>query len=131
GEAADGDWTLEEAVGVFKKVTYGVSPCLGNEGVVGVLRAFGGDVYSADGKQVLIGKPESMAGIQWLADLWNKHKVALPLDPGGKQPNALDFFPNEKILCFSSNVAAVASVRRVVDDKFKWSILPPPTLKPG
>jgi ABC-type glycerol-3-phosphate transport system substrate-binding protein len=132
-------WTFDQAVEVFQKGTqkgadgrvsvYGISPCLGNEGVVGVLRAFGGDVFSQDGKQVLIGKEESIAGLQWMADLFNKHKVALPLDAGGKQPNVLDFMPTEKIMGFVSTSSQPANVRRLAGDKFKWVVLPPPTLK--
>jgi multiple sugar transport system substrate-binding protein len=132
-------WTFEQAIDVFTKGTqkgadgrvgvYGLSPCLGNEGVVGVLRAFGGDVYSQDGKQVLIGKDESIAGLEYMADLFNKHKVALPLDAGAKQIDVLTVFPTEKIMGFVSTSSQPANVRRLAGDKFKWTILPPPTVK--
>jgi ABC-type glycerol-3-phosphate transport system substrate-binding protein len=133
-------WTFEQATEIFNKATqkgsdgrvsvYGYSPCIGNEGVVGVLRAFGGDVYSQDGKQVLIGKDESIAGLQWMADQWNKAKNALPLDAGAKQPNVLDFFPTEKIFAFVSTSSQPGNLKRLVGDKWKWIILPPPTVKP-
>ncbi|HEY3107162.1 MAG TPA: extracellular solute-binding protein [Chloroflexota bacterium] len=132
-------WTFEQAVDAFTKGTQkgadgrvavnGISPCLGNEGVVGVLRAFGGDVYSQDGKTALIGKEESIAGLQYMADLFNKHKVALPLDAGAKQVDNLTVFPTEKIMGFVSTSSQPANIRRLAGDKFKWTILPPPTVK--
>jgi ABC-type glycerol-3-phosphate transport system substrate-binding protein len=35
----------------------------------------GGDIYTKDGKFAL-AKPESAAGLQWIVDLWQRHKVA-------------------------------------------------------
>ena len=35
-----------------------------NEGIVGLLRAFGGDLFDADGKKCLLNTPESIAGAQ-------------------------------------------------------------------
>src|SRR5258707_15851498 len=80
-------WTTDDAVNLYKGLTktgadgrtttYAILPCLGGEGAVGVLRAFGGDYYNEEGTKVLINTPGSIAGLQWLADLYQKHKVAI------------------------------------------------------
>ena len=129
-------WTLDEAVKIFQTGTqkgadgrvsvYGFQPCLGNEGTVGVLRAHKGDVYDAEGKKVLIGTPESTAGLQWIYDLYNTHKVAIPLEAGGKQPDPAQLFPGEKVLVHVSTSGQAGNFKRLVADKFKWTILPPP-----
>jgi len=110
---------------------YGVSPCLGNEGVVGVLRSFGANVYSDDGTKALIGSEEAIAGLQWIADQFVKNKVALPLDAGAKQTDVLTVFPTGNLMCFVSTSSQPGNLHRMVAaDKFKWMILPPPTVKP-
>jgi multiple sugar transport system substrate-binding protein len=50
------------------------------------LWANGGDIFSADGKDVLIDKPETIAAIQQLADLRNKYMVMS--SPGLTEYNA-------------------------------------------
>ncbi|HZR01256.1 MAG TPA: extracellular solute-binding protein [Chloroflexota bacterium] len=138
-------WTFDQAMDIFAKGTqkgadgrvavYGNSPCLGNEGVVGVLRAFGANVYSDDGTKCLIGSDEAIQGIQWIADQFNKNKVALPLDAGGKQTDVLTVFPTSKIMTFVSTSSQPGNLHRLIGEgkqnNFKWMILPPPTVKAG
>lgn len=135
---SDGKWTLEEAVAAFQKLqvtsagrvsVYGVQPCLGGEGAVGVMRMFGGDYYSEDGTKALVGTPESIKGIEWLADLFQKHKVAIPLEA---KADAQQVFPGGTVaVTVLTAFAAGGAFPRTVGahtggGKFKWAVLPPP-----
>jgi ABC-type glycerol-3-phosphate transport system substrate-binding protein len=81
--AGDGTWTYDDMAALAKGLTqsaggrttvYGVIPPIGdttvNEGMVGFLRAFGGDLFDVNGKQCLLNTPESKAGLKAYADLW-------------------------------------------------------------
>ncbi len=128
----DGKWTLEQALEVYRAGTkseggriteYGIIPCLGGEGAVGVLRAFGGDYYNEEGTKALVGTPESIAGITWLADLYQKHKVAIPPD---LKPNDQELFPAEKVMIVVSTSFRVSIFKKAVAGKFKMLVNPPP-----
>ena len=137
GKPAPGDtgvWTNDQAVEVFKAMTvssggrttvYGVALGPGGELTVGVLRRFGGDFYNEEGTKALVGTPESIQGIQWLSDLWNKHKVAVPLEAKA-DPSQL--FPASQVgTVIQTSFAAGGLYPKLVGDKFKWDVLPPPT----
>ena len=100
---ADGNWSHEDLVTLAKGLTkseggrtttYGVLPCIGNEGIVGFLRAYGGDLFDADGKKCLLNTPESKAGLKALADLYLTHKVAYPWEA---TLNATELFQGQKV----------------------------------
>ena len=91
--AADGNWTFDDMAALAKGLTkseggrtmvYGIIPpvndATANEGMVGFLRAFGGDLFDADGKKCLLNTPESKAGLKALADLY-KSGAAIPWQP--------------------------------------------------
>jgi multiple sugar transport system substrate-binding protein len=42
---------------------------------VSLMRRFGGEVMSQDGKQVTINSPECQAALQWYYDGWHRHRV--------------------------------------------------------
>ena len=80
---ADGNWTYDDLLSLAKGLTkseggrttvYGIIPPVSdatvNEGMVGFLRAFGGSVFDATGKQCLLNTAESKAGLKVLADLY-------------------------------------------------------------
>jgi multiple sugar transport system substrate-binding protein len=99
-------WTWDQAVGYWKKLTIdtagkhpgdaGFDPKhvarfgIFHESWTGMLWpriwSNGGDVFSADGKDVLIDRPETIQAIQQLADLKNKHMVMS--SPGLTEYNA-------------------------------------------
>lgn len=129
---ADGKWTIEQAIEVFKAGTrseggritvYGILPNLGGEGTVGVLRAFGGDYYNEEGTKALVGTKESIDGLSYLADLFQKYKVAIPLDA---KPDAQQVFPGEKVAVVVSTSGLAGAFGKLVGNKFKWLIYPPP-----
>lgn len=52
---------------------------------VGVMRRFGGEVISQDGKQVMINSPACQAALQWYYDGWHRNRSLLtPLRPQGE-----------------------------------------------
>jgi len=126
-------WTIDDAVQMFKTATqtgsdgrvsvYGIQSCLGGEGAVGVLRAFGGNYYSADGKKMLINSKESIAGLTWLSDLFNKYKVEEPLQAN---PDPTQLFPNQTLAVFVSTSFQATNMTNLVGSKFKFTVVPPP-----
>jgi len=88
-------WTWDQAVGYWTKLTvdkngkrpgeagfdpkkivqFGVNHEVWSGMLYPAIWSNGGDVFSADGKQILIDKPETIQAIQRLADLRLKHKV--------------------------------------------------------
>jgi ABC-type glycerol-3-phosphate transport system substrate-binding protein len=89
----DGNWTFDDALTLAKGLTkseggrttvYGILPPVYNttvnEGMVGFLRAHGGDLFDADGKKSLLNTPESLAGLKALAELY-KAGAAFPWQP--------------------------------------------------
>jgi len=91
--SGDGTWTFDDMLALAKGLTkseggrttvYGIIPPVGdatvNEGMVGFLRAFGGDLFDVDGKQCLLNKAESKAGLKVMAELY-KSGSAYPWAP--------------------------------------------------
>lgn len=130
---ADGNWTNDQSVEIFKAMTqssggrttvYGLFISPGNELDVGYLRRFGGNVYSDDGTKAEIGTPESIAGLKHMSDLFNVHKVAVPISANA-DPSQL--FPASQVGCIvQTSFAAGGLYPQSVGDKFKWDVLPPP-----
>jgi multiple sugar transport system substrate-binding protein len=126
-------WTDDEAVAAYKALTktgadgrvatYGHLPGIGGEGTVAVLRRFGGDFYSEDGTKTLINTPESIAGIQWLADLFNKDKSAMPFDAAADINKLL---PGKNVAIAVATSFFAANAPLVIKDAFKWTVVPPP-----
>lgn len=126
-------WTIDDAVNMFKTGTkkgadgrvsvYGIMSCLGGEGTVGVLRMFGGDYYDVDGKKCLINTKESIDGLTWLSDLFNKYQVEVPLQ---NNADPAQLFPTQSIAGFVSTSAQVANQKNIIKDKFKFTVVPPP-----
>ena len=125
-------WKMEDMLALVKAAqkvgadgrvaTYGLQASLGGEGTVAVLRAYGGNYYNDEGTKCLINTPESVAGLEWLSDYWNKHKVAIPVETN---PNYQQTFPGG-LVAVVVLTAVAGTVKNVVGDKFKWAIVPPP-----
>jgi len=102
--------------------TYGILPSLGGEGTVAVLRAYGGNYYNLDGTKTLINSAESIEGLQFLSDYWNKLKVGVPMQTN---PDWTQIFPSGRTT-FCVLTAVAGTVTNLVKDKFKWGLAPPP-----
>jgi multiple sugar transport system substrate-binding protein len=79
----DGNWTFDDLTTLAKGLTqsaqgrttvYGILPgfasVTANEYMVGILRAFGGDVFDEAGKKCLLNTPESIQGLKVIAQLY-------------------------------------------------------------
>ena len=82
----DDTWTmddmLEAAIALTKPNQYGYAGYyngivnLGNELGIALVGPFGGKVFNDDESELLIDSDESIAGLNWFADLIHEHKVA-------------------------------------------------------
>jgi ABC-type glycerol-3-phosphate transport system substrate-binding protein len=137
---ADGKWTFEEFNALAKGLTesaqgrttvYGVIPPWGNvtlnEGMVGFLRAFKGDLFDADGKKCLLNTPESIAGLKAFAEMF-KSGAALPwaADIDAQKPG---LFQGQKVgMVIQTAFAAAAWPGQIekLPEKFEMEVVPPP-----
>jgi multiple sugar transport system substrate-binding protein len=77
-------FTMDQFVDAGKKMTRGA----GDQAIYGAhngtwyvplydaIWAFGGDMFSPDGKKCLLSSRECVAAIQWIEDLWSRHSVS-------------------------------------------------------
>lgn len=80
------------------------------------IRSYGGESLSADGTKMTFDTPQARQAIQWLSDLFNKHKVA-PI-PG--QSNIGDLLLNQKLGSYSSGYWQRFAAETTW--KFKWDL---------
>ena len=137
---ADGNWTFDDMLTLSKGLTkseggrttvYGVIPPVGdatvNEGMVGFLRAFGGSLFDADGKQCLLNTAESKAGLKAFADLYSSGS-AIPWQPDiGEQTPEL--FQSQKVgIVIQTSFAASAWPGQIAKrpDPFEMDVFPDP-----
>ncbi|MGI9148814.1 MAG: ABC transporter substrate-binding protein [Chloroflexota bacterium] len=138
--SGDGTWTYDDMLALAKGLTkseggrttvYGVIPPVGdvtvNEGMVGYLRAFGGDLFDADGKQCLLSAPESKAGLKVFADLYTAGS-AYPWQPDiGEQTPEL--FQSQKVgMVVQTSFAASSWPDQIAKrpDPFEMDVIPNP-----
>jgi ABC-type glycerol-3-phosphate transport system substrate-binding protein len=131
---ADGSWTFDDMAALAKGLTqssggrttvYGISPSIGNEGIVGFLRSFGGDLFDIDGKKCLLNTPESKAGLKALAQLYSSGS-AIAFDP---DINNQELFQSQKIgMAIMTSFAASAWPGQIakLPDKFEMDVFPNP-----
>jgi ABC-type glycerol-3-phosphate transport system substrate-binding protein len=137
---ADGNWSFDDMVALAKGLnqseggrttTYGVLPGLGdtsaNEYMVSMLRAFGGTLFDADGKQCLLNTPESKAALRIVADLY-KSGVAYPWQPDIDEQRQ-ELFQSQKIgMLITTSFAASAWPGQIAKrpDPFEMDVFPDP-----
>ena len=131
---ADGSWSYDDMAALAKGLTqssggrttvFGISPSIGNEGIVGFLRGFGGDLFDIDGKKCLLATPESKAGLKALAQLYSSGS-AYPFDP---DLNNQDLFQSQKIgMAIMTSFAASAWPGQIakLSDPFEMDVFPNP-----
>jgi multiple sugar transport system substrate-binding protein len=91
---------------------------------------FGARLFNDDETAVILNSPEGVAGLQWLIDLENKYKVAVPGGAVRKATEAQTLFLNRKSASFPSQGAGVKPAQLDGVDDFKWFWAPPPNV-PG
>ncbi|MGV3613915.1 MAG: ABC transporter substrate-binding protein [Fimbriimonas sp.] len=91
--------------------------------LVSVVRAFGGEILSADGKRSLLGEPESVRAHQFLADLRWKDKCA---PTPAQAANAQYTFESGKVGMQFDWMGLSPRFRNLIKD-FEWDVCPLPT----
>jgi multiple sugar transport system substrate-binding protein len=86
------------------------------------LRAFGADLFSADGKQAVLNSPAAKAALQWEYDTIARHRIS----PSPSESQGVGFLDGNLALV-GNNVANVAIWRATIGERFRWA----PTLFPA
>jgi multiple sugar transport system substrate-binding protein len=88
----DGNYTADDLAGWGKQLTRGDDGQWGWQPNVGIqecgmawLRTYGGDLFSADGKKVVIDSPAAQAGLQFMHDARFKHQTTDNLRANSRQ----------------------------------------------
>lgn len=137
---ADGNWSYDDMLALAKGLTqsaggrttvYGIIPPIGdasvNEGMVGFLRAFGGSLFDADGKQCLLNAPESKAGLKAMAALYQAG-TAFPWQPDISEQTP-ELFQSQKVgMAVQTSFAASAWPGQIAKrpDPFEMDVFPNP-----
>ena len=107
---ADANWTTDQLTTWAKQLTraedgvWGWSPTVAiQECGTHWLRTFGGDLFSQDGKRLMIDSPQSQAGLQWMADARFKLQTTDNL-----RANARQLFQEGKLAFMQSTPGVVA-----------------------
>jgi multiple sugar transport system substrate-binding protein len=91
---------------------------------------FGARLFNEDETKVILNSPEGVAGLQWLLDLENVHKVAVPGTAIRKAQEAGQIFTEGKAATFPSQGSGKTPPEFVDRPDFKWYWAPPPNV-PG
>jgi multiple sugar transport system substrate-binding protein len=103
---------------------FGVSPKTDYLGLMAIIRAFGGDVLSDDGKQVRLGEKPARAAIQWIHDRMYKHKYT---------PTAAQMEGNDQQMFIGGKMAILygpgsigPTMAKSIGGKFQMGVAPGP-----
>jgi ABC-type glycerol-3-phosphate transport system substrate-binding protein len=136
----DGNWSYDEALTLAKGLTkseggrttvYGIMLPVGegsvNEGMVGFLRAFGGDLFDADGKKTLLNTPESIAGLKAMAEFY-KQGAAIPWAPDIEQQRQENFLSQRIAIVVQTSFAASSWPGLIAQrpNPFEMEVIPNP-----
>ncbi|MBX6773005.1 MAG: extracellular solute-binding protein [Chloroflexi bacterium] len=89
-----------------------------------LVRDYGGDVMSDDGKKFLFGTdPLNRQIAQWVTELRTKLKVAPPRAMMSQE----QIFPSGKVASTCTNAVSVKSTIKQIGNKFKWGVVLGPT----
>lgn len=91
---------------------------------------FGARLFNEDETKVILNSPEGVAGLQWLVDLENLHKVAVPGSAIRKAQEAGQLFTEGKAATFPSQGSGKTPPEFAERPEVKWFWAPPPNV-PG
>jgi ABC-type glycerol-3-phosphate transport system substrate-binding protein len=83
----------------------------------------GGDLFSKDGKEVVLNQPAGIEALGFLQDLIHRYRVAPPPDQRG---NVRQNFVQGKFLLYEGGQPDVGALRREVGQNFTWDVIPLP-----
>jgi multiple sugar transport system substrate-binding protein len=91
---------------------------------------YGARLFNEDETEVILNSPEGIEGLQWLIDLENVHKVAVPGTAIRKAQEAGQLFTEGKAATFPSQGSGKTPPEFVDNPDFNWYWAPPPNV-PG
>jgi len=91
---------------------------------------YGARLFNDDETQVILNSPEGVEGLQWLIDLENVHKVAVPGTAIRKAQEAGQIFAEDKAATFPSQGSGKTPPEFADRPEFQWYWAPPPNV-PG
>jgi ABC-type glycerol-3-phosphate transport system substrate-binding protein len=142
---ADGSWSYDDMLTLAKGLTkseggrttvYGIIPPINdtscNEGMVSLLRAFGGDLFDADGKQCLLNSDQSKKALSVLAQMYSSG-AAFPWQPDIDEQRQ-ELFQSQKVgMVIATSFAASAWPGQIAKrpDPFEMDVFPNPLATTG
>lgn len=93
------------------------------------LFGFGARLFNEDETAVILNSPEGVAGLQWLVDLEQVHKVAVPGSAVRKAAEADKIFIERKAASYPSQGAGVKPATLDGVEDFNWYWVPPPNVE--
>lgn len=113
-KAPDDDYTFDQLTQDSRKIVDGKLADYGFAGSYGgsddflsilvVIRAFGGEVLSPDGKQCLLNSKEALAAVQWMTDMYHKDKLSpLPAQGADFGTQNANLFAAGKLAAFQAS----------------------------
>ena len=111
---------------------YGVSnmasPGRGAGGAYWIIKSFGGELYNDTATESLLDSEETIAALQWIADMIWEHGAHPTADAVAASGFGGEFFfaNGRSAMHYALNDAA-ARMDIVVDDAFNWTVVPTPT----
>lgn len=130
----DEKWTTDDFLEAAKTLTVGDNQWgyggygndvvqLGNEFGIALVGPWGGEVLDDTETKILLDSPESLAGLQWWADLIHKHKVA----PLPAQSQAIPAGPWVAGQAGMFALPSWSTPTLIQNAQFKWDVAPWPT----
>jgi multiple sugar transport system substrate-binding protein len=127
------DWTWDNFLDLALKLTKGESQwgyagyyndvvALGNEQGIALVGPWGGEVIDEAETKILLDSPESIAALQWHADLIHKHKVA----PLPAQAQAIPAGPRITGQAAMFALASWGTPELIANATFQWDVAPWP-----
>jgi multiple sugar transport system substrate-binding protein len=91
---------------------------------------FGARLFNEDETAVILNSPEGVAGLEWLLDLENKYKVAIPGTAVRKAAEGSQLFLQRKAASYPSQGSGLQPAELNGVQDFEWYWVPPPNV-PG
>jgi ABC-type glycerol-3-phosphate transport system substrate-binding protein len=85
----------------------------------------GATILNADGTKHELNDPKLIAGLEWMADMIHKRRLAPK--PAERPGNAWDNLAQKKVAMFLAGAWNIPQTEQAVKGAFKWSVLPPPS----
>jgi multiple sugar transport system substrate-binding protein len=83
----------------------------------------GGDMFSKDGREVVLNQPAGVEALQFFQDLMYKFRVAPPQDG---RPDARKNFTLGKMLVYEDSQTIIGQLRSDIKGAFAWDVVPVP-----